>query len=247
LALQGPAGRDVPGPTERRGARDALHRTWLIWNWQRLSAGCPARLYPARTGFEISCQADQANDLARVLLPDDRVEAIGLGRTGSLAAGRPGFGVFTGHDIDSGHLTDRGPGLLGDLRGAPLWKVAREGGFSRCGRILTETAQGCSARACRPALPEGVPRCGKVWCFSPPLRGGDAIGPRDIRRVRTNPWRACCHGHGCKSDHAAAATPLYGEVRASGCRFRCGAGPLRLRNFKNVKQRHQRQPKGTER
>ena len=107
---------------------------------------------------------------------------------------------------------------------------AREGGFPGAGRILTEQAQG-AARVRVGLLPEGrAPMRESVVLFAAP-EGGDAIG--HVTSGGFGPTLGAPVAMGMvASDHAAAGTPLYGEVRGKRLPVSVVALPFTPANFK---------------
>jgi len=99
--------------------------------------------YTGEDGFEISVPADQAEKLARALLADHTVLAIGLGARDSLRL-EAGLCLY-GHDIDT---------TTTPVEGALEWSVqksrrnggARAGGFLGAGTILAQFDKGATRR-----------------------------------------------------------------------------------------------------
>nr|WP_163503239.1 glycine cleavage system aminomethyltransferase GcvT [Halomonas socia] len=98
LALQGPAAASVmqrlcPAACELVFMQHARHEIGGIPVWISRSG------YTGEDGFEISVPAEQAEALARLLLAEEEVEAIGLGARDSLRL-EAGLCLY-GHDIDT--------------------------------------------------------------------------------------------------------------------------------------------------
>lgn len=140
--------------------------------------------YTGEDGFEISVPPDRADELARILLAETEVEAIGLGARDSLRleAGLPLYG----HDIDT--ATSPIEAVLG-------WSISKrrraEGGFLGAERILGEIANGPARKRIgirpegRQPVREGAPildgdgrPVGQVTSggFGPSLEGPCAMG-----------------------------------------------------------------------
>ncbi|MEE4346510.1 MAG: glycine cleavage system aminomethyltransferase GcvT, partial [Paracoccaceae bacterium] len=98
LALQGPLAEDV---LARLNDHVRAMRFMDVADLDLAGAACWVSRsgYTGEDGFEISVPADRAEDLARALLADDRVEAIGLGARDSLRL-EAGLCLY-GHDIDA--------------------------------------------------------------------------------------------------------------------------------------------------
>jgi aminomethyltransferase len=95
--------------------------------------------YTGEDGFEISVAPERAEALARTLLAQPEVEAIGLGARDSLRleAGLPLYG----HDIDT---------TTSPVEAGLTWSVGKrrreDGGFAGAERILAEIAEGASRK-----------------------------------------------------------------------------------------------------
>ncbi|UUX48713.1 glycine cleavage system aminomethyltransferase GcvT [Nisaea acidiphila] len=103
--------------------------------------------YTGEDGYEISAPADQAEALARKLLAQDDVEAIGLGARDSLRL-EAGLCLY-GHDIDE---------TTTPVEAALTWSIGKrrreEGGFPGADVIQKQIAEGTSRRRVG-ILPEG--------------------------------------------------------------------------------------------
>ena len=93
--------------------------------------------YTGEDGYEISVAADQAEDLARALLAEPEVEAIGLGARDSLRL-EAGLCLY-GHDID-----ETTSPIEAGLRWIINKRRREEGGFPGAERIQREIAEGTS-------------------------------------------------------------------------------------------------------
>lgn len=164
--------------------------------------------YTGEDGFEISVPADAAEDLARALLSDDRVEAIGLGARDSLRL-EAGLCLY-GHDIDA-QTSPVEAGLGWAIQKVRRTGGARAGGFPGADRILTELADG-APRARVGLLPEGrAPMREGVELFAT-AEGGAPIGRVTSGGFGPTVGAPVAMGLIAR-DHAAAGTQLFGEVR----------------------------------
>ena len=134
LALQGPRAVEVlealaPGVGELSFMQGAMFSI----------AGAPAWIsrsgYTGEDGFEISCPATAAANVADALTADERVKPIGLGARDSLRleAGLPLYG----HDLDRQTTP-----VMADLIFAIGKRRRAEGGFPGASRIVGEIDQG---------------------------------------------------------------------------------------------------------
>lgn len=150
LALQGPAAEDVlaehhPMVREMRFMDVATVPIGGAECWVSRSG------YTGEDGFEISVPNVAAEELAKSLLADDRVEAIGLGARDSLRL-ESGLCLY-GHDID-GATSPVEAGLNWAIQKVRRTDGARAGGFPGADRILSELQSG-SARKRVGLQPEG--------------------------------------------------------------------------------------------
>ena len=183
--------------------------------------------YTGEDGFEISVPAAQAEALARALLADGRVEAIGLGARDSLRL-EAGLCLY-GHDIDAG-VSPSEAGLGWAIQKVRRTGGAREGGFPGAARILAELAGG--APRVRVGLsPEGrAPMREGVVLYAAP-EGGEAVG--HITSGGFGPTVEAPVAMGLIArDHAAVGTALYGEVRGKRLPVTVVALPFTPANFK---------------
>ncbi|MGH6827424.1 MAG: glycine cleavage system aminomethyltransferase GcvT [Rhizomicrobium sp.] len=138
LALQGPMAEDVLAPHCAAASRLAFMQASRVH-----VAGRPAILsrtgYTGEDGFEISLDGKDAEDVARILLKDPRVLAIGLGARDSLRL-EAGLCLY-GHDMDEG--TDPVEANLAWSIGRRR-KEARD--FPGSGRILEHLLNGVGSK-----------------------------------------------------------------------------------------------------
>lgn len=150
IALQGPKAEAVLAGLNTEAA------AMRFMDMRALSlGGIPALIsrsgYTGEDGFEISVAADQAVDLAQVLLDQADVMAIGLGARDSLRL-EAGLCLY-GHDIDRG-TTPVEAALEWAIQPARRRGGAREGGFPGAEIILEQIAAGATRRRVG-LLPEG--------------------------------------------------------------------------------------------
>jgi aminomethyltransferase len=138
LALQGPMAVDVLA-VRATGARDLTFMTVADMEIGGISCFVTRSGYTGEDGFEISVAAEQAADLAHILLDDDRVEPIGLGARDTLRL-EAGLCLY-GSDIDT-TTTPVEAGLL--------WSIGKrrreEGGFPGDAVIRKQIAEGVARR-----------------------------------------------------------------------------------------------------
>jgi len=125
--------------------------------------------YTGEDGFEISVPAGRAEALARRLLAEDAVEAVGLGARDSLRL-EAGLCLY-GHDIDT-ETTPVEAGLTWALSKARRAGGARPGGYPGAEVILRQLAEGVRRR--RVGLRPG----GRI-----PVRDGAVLQDADGRAV----------------------------------------------------------------
>ncbi len=164
--------------------------------------------YSGEDGFEISIPADETERVARLLLADDRVEAIGLGARDSLRL-EAGLCLY-GNDIDE-TTTPVEANLKWAIQKARRAGGEREGGFPGADVILNQFDTG-PAR-----LRVGLQPSGKA-----PVRagaelydsesGGAAIGTVTSGGFGPSVGGPVAMGY-VPADLSAAGTTLYAEVR----------------------------------
>jgi aminomethyltransferase len=226
LALQGPLAEDVLA-TLNASVRDMRFMDVADLELAGVDCWVSRSGYTGEDGFEISVPATAAEELARALLADDRVEAIGLGARDSLRL-EAGLCLY-GHDIDA-TTSPIEAGLGWAIQKVRRTGGAREGGFAGAARILTEQAQG-APRARVGLLPEGrAPMREGVDLFASP-EGGEPIGR--VTSGGFGPTIGAPVAMGLIArDHAAVGTPLYGEVRGKRLPVAVVALPFVPANFK---------------
>ena len=128
--------------------------------------------YTGEDGYEVSVAPDQAQDLARKLLENAKVEPIGLGARDSLRL-EAGLCLY-GHDMDT-TVTPIEAGLGWAIQTARRAGGAREGGFPGTDIILAQLTAG-TQRSRVGLLPEGrAPMREGVLLYSE-LEGGEPVG-----------------------------------------------------------------------
>nr|WP_208450372.1 glycine cleavage system aminomethyltransferase GcvT [Burkholderia anthina] len=163
LALQGPAAASVLGRLAPRLAELTFMQSTRV---ELAGAQCYVSRsgYTGEDGYEISVPAGRAEALARLLLDDPLVEAIGLGARDSLRL-EAGLCLY-GHDLD----TDTTP-----IEGGLLWAIskvrrpdgARAGGYPGADIVAKQLAEGVQRK-----------RVGFIVKDRVPVReGADIVGP----------------------------------------------------------------------
>ncbi len=226
LALQGPLAADVlAGLNDHVRAMRFMDVADLVLEgadcWVSRSG------YTGEDGFEISVPAEAAEALARRLLTDARVEAIGLGARDSLRL-EAGLCLY-GHDIDAG-TSPVEAGLSWAIQKVRRTGGARQGGFPGAARILAEL-DGGAPRARVGLSPEGrAPMREGVALYAAP-EGGDPVG--HITSGGFGPTVGAPVAMGLVlRDHAAQGTGLYGDVRGKRLPVTVVALPFTPANFK---------------
>jgi aminomethyltransferase len=226
LALQGPLAEDVLAGLNA-AVRDM--RFMDVADLELAGAVCWVSRsgYTGEDGFEISVPVAAAEDLARALLAEARVEAIGLGARDSLRL-EAGLCLY-GHDIDA-TTSPIEAGLGWAIQKVRRTGGDREGGFPGAARILSEQAQG-APRARVGLLPEGrAPMREGVELFST-AEGGAAIGRVTSGGFGPTIGAPVAMGMVAR-DHAAVGTQLFGEVRGKRLPVAVVALPFTPANFK---------------
>ncbi|WP_027966926.1 glycine cleavage system aminomethyltransferase GcvT [Halomonas halocynthiae] len=151
LAIQGPKTADVmerlcPGVCEMKFMQHGHFEIDGIPVWVSRSG------YTGEDGFEVSVAADQAEALARRLLAEEEVEAIGLGARDSLRL-ESGLCLY-GHDIDA-TTTPVEAGLNFAIGKSRRQGGEREGGFPGADIIIEQLANKSAQRKRVGLLGEG--------------------------------------------------------------------------------------------
>ncbi|MDU8909933.1 glycine cleavage system aminomethyltransferase GcvT [Aestuariicoccus sp. MJ-SS9] len=226
LALQGPQAVDVlaehyPAIREMRFMDVATLPLGGAECWVSRSG------YTGEDGFEISVPNAAAADLAKALLADDRVEAIGLGARDSLRL-EAGLCLY-GHDIDA-TTTPKAAALTWAIQKIRRSGGDRAGGFPGSAVVLAELESG--AAQTRVGLrPEGrAPMREGVELFAA-AEGGEPIG-----RVTSGGFGPTVGGPVAMgyvpSDLASPGTALYGDVRGKRMPVTVAALPFVPAGFK---------------
>ncbi|MBJ9976132.1 glycine cleavage system aminomethyltransferase GcvT [Pseudomonas sp. S75] len=205
LALQGPAAATVL----QRLTPDTADMTFMqVRRVSLLDTECLVSRsgYTGEDGYEISLPSAHAQALARRLLAEPEVQAIGLGARDSLRL-EAGLCLY-GHDMDR-QTTPVEASLLWAISRARRADGARPGGFPGAQRITEQQCQGATRKRVgllpqeRTPVREGAPivdAAGKPvgtvssGGFGPTLNAPVAMGYVDI-------------------EHAAPETPLFAIVR----------------------------------
>ena len=226
LALQGPLAEDVlatltPAARAMRFMDVADLELAGVTCWVSRSG------YTGEDGYEISIPAHADEYLARALLADPRVEPIGLGARDLLRL-EAGLCLY-GHDIDA-QTSPIEAGLGWAIQKVSRPGGARAGGFPGAARILSELNT-TAPRARVGLLPEGrAPMRGGVELFTT-AQGGTPIGKVTSGGFGPSVVAPVAMGLIAR-DHAAAGTPLYGEVRGKRLPVTVVTLPFTPANFK---------------
>lgn len=226
LALQGPLAEDVlatltPAARAMRFMDVADLELAGVTCWVSRSG------YTGEDGYEISIPANAVEDLARALLADPRVEPIGLGARDLLRL-EAGLCLY-GHDIDA-QTSPIEAGLGWAIQKVRRPGGARAGGFPGAARILSELNT-TAPRARVGLLPEGrAPMREGVELFTT-AQGGTPIGKVTSGGFGPSVVAPVAMGLIAR-DHAAAGTPLYGEVRGKRLPVTVVTLPFTPANFK---------------
>lgn len=226
LALQGPSAEDVlatltPAARAMRFMDVADLELAGVTCWVSRSG------YTGEDGYEISIPAHAVEDLARALLADPRVEPIGLGARDLLRL-EAGLCLY-GHDIDA-QTSPIEAGFGWAIQKVRRPGGARAGGFPGAARILSELNTR-APRARVGLLPEGrAPMREGVELFTT-AQGGTPIGKVTSGGFGPSVVAPVAMGLIAR-DHAAAGTPLYGEVRGKRLPVTVVTLPFTPANFK---------------
>lgn len=184
IALQGPKAAEVLARHAGQGVLTQPFMSMAAFPVAGIACVVSRSGYTGEDGYEISVAPAHAEKLARILLAEPEVEAIGLGARDSLRleAGLPLYG----HDID----TETSP-----VEAGLTWSIGKrrraEGGFKGADRILKEIADGPARKRVgirpdgRQPVREGAPildgegkSIGMVTSggFGPSLEGPCAMG-----------------------------------------------------------------------
>ncbi len=179
--------------------------------------------YTGEDGFEISYPAEHAEALARKLLDDADVEAIGLGARDSLRL-EAGLCLY-GHDIDE---------TTSPVEAGLVWGMQKrrreEGGFLGDKIILNELGGGAK-RARIGLLPEGRAPMREGTPIFADEAGGEAIGKVTSGGFGPSVEAPVAMGY-VASDYAEIGTKLWGEVRGKRLEVRVEKLPFIPAKFK---------------
>ncbi|WP_341303638.1 glycine cleavage system aminomethyltransferase GcvT [Pseudomonas sp. TMP25] len=205
LALQGPKAVDVLASL----APEVAHMTFMQFAPVRLlGVDCYVSRsgYTGEDGFEISVPAEHAEMLARSLLAEPEVYAIGLGARDSLRL-EAGLCLY-GHDMSTG-VTPIEASLLWAISKSRRDGGARAGGFPGAARIFAQQQQGVASK-----------RVGLLPQERVPVREGAEIVDADGNMIGTvssggfGPTLGAPVAMGyVQSSHIALGTELWAMVR----------------------------------
>lgn len=142
LALQGPEAGDVMARLASK-SKDMVFMTAAELEIDGISCFVTRSGYTGEDGFEISVRDDKAAQLARTLLAQAEVEAIGLGARDSLRL-EAGLCLY-GHDLDT-ETTPVESSLLWALSKSRRADGERPGGYPGAEIILKQIADGVSRK-----------------------------------------------------------------------------------------------------
>ena len=201
IALQGPKAVDVLA----RLAPPCRHMLFMTAETLTI-ADAPCFVtrsgYTGEDGYEISVAADKAEHLARLLLAETEVAAIGLGARDSLRL-EAGLCLY-GNDIDA---------TTTPIEASLAWTVSRrrraEGGFPGAGVVLRQIAEGVGRKRVG-LIPDGkVPARSHAQVSD---AAGTVIG--EVTSGGFGPTIGAPVAMGYVAiDHAQAETPVHFEVR----------------------------------
>jgi aminomethyltransferase len=226
IALQGPAAEAVLAGLDPKAA---AMRFMDVADLSLAGADCWVSRsgYTGEDGFEISVPADQAVDLAEVLLAHPDVEPIGLGARDSLRL-EAGLCLY-GHDIDAETTPAQG-NLTWAIQKVRRSGGARAGGFPGAEIVLAELVEGPARKrvGLRPegrapmregvvlyAAPDDETPIGQITSggFGPTVGGPVAMGYVPLAQ-------------------AVPGTTVYGELRGKRLPLTVTALPFTPANFK---------------
>ena len=196
-------------------------------NWNGTELWISRSGYTGEDGFEISVPNAVAEDFARVLLTDERVEPIGLGARDSLRleAGLPLYG----QDLDT---------TISPVEAGQAWAIGkvrrsggdRAGGFPGADVILPQLGGNVPRRRVG-LLPEGrAPMREGVELFAAP-EGGAQIGTITSGGFGPSVGGPVAMGM-VQIDQAAVGTVVYGELRGKRLPLTVSKLPFIPANFK---------------
>ena len=226
LALQGPGAETVfetlvPGVAAMRFMDVAV----MASDWGALWISRSG--YTGEDGYEISVPNESAEALARALLADEAVEAIGLGARDSLRL-EAGLCLY-GHDIDSA-TTPVEAALSWAIQKVRRTGGARAGGFPGADVILGQLGTGAPRK--RVGLrPDGRAPMREGTALFAAADGGEAIGAITSGAFGPSLGGPMSMGY-VASAFAASGTTVYGEVRGKRLPATITALPFVPANFK---------------
>lgn len=142
LALQGPAARAVMQELVPEAAQlTFMNGVFSLLEGAEVYITCSG--YTGEDGFEISMPSEVAEQVARVLLAHDAVEAIGLGARDSLRL-EAGLCLY-GHEL-SREITPVAAGLMWSIGKVRRFDGERAGGFPGAEEIFRQQAEGVPRR-----------------------------------------------------------------------------------------------------
>ena len=220
IALQGPAAEGVLS-SYAQAAEDMKFMDVV----ELEIAGVPAVVsrsgYTGEDGYEISLPADETDRVARLLLGDDHVAAIGLGARDSLRL-EAGLCLY-GNDIDA-TTTPVEANLKWAIQKARRTGGEREGGFPGAGVILGQFANGASrVRVGLQPVGKAPVRAGAELYESD--SGGNAIGTVTSGGFGPSAGGPVAIGY-VPAELSANGTAIFAEVRGKRLELTVAALPF---------------------
>ncbi|MEP1355422.1 MAG: glycine cleavage system aminomethyltransferase GcvT [Tateyamaria sp.] len=226
LALQGPAAEGVLGTLDPRAAEMRFMDVATL-DLYGVEAWVSRSGYTGEDGYEISIPSEEAAAVAQALLDHPDVEPIGLGARDSLRL-EAGLCLY-GHDIDQ---------TTTPVEAALVWAIQK---VRRAGGDRTGGFPGADVILGQFGNPVARKRVGLLPTGRAPMREGvalfaseDAADP--IGEITSGGFGPTVGGPVAmgyvSSDHAAAGTTLYGELRGKRHPLTVAKTPFTPANFK---------------
>ncbi|QFT58740.1 Aminomethyltransferase [Sulfitobacter sp. THAF37] len=226
IAVQGPAAEGVIAAMDSRAAEMAFMDVRDL-ELDGAPVWASRSGYTGEDGFEISVPADAAEPLARRLLAQDGVAAIGLGARDSLRL-EAGLCLY-GHDID----TQTTP-----VEAALTWaiqKVRRPGGDRAGGypgaKVVTDQMTQGATRKRVGLQPEGRAPMREGTEIFDAAEGGNRVGQVTSGGFGPSVGTPVAMGY-VEAGLAGTGTPLWGEVRGKRLALAVAKLPFVAANFK---------------
>lgn len=226
IAVQGPGAEAVLAGMDGRAA-DMAFMDVCDLDLDGVSVWASRSGYTGEDGFELSVPDHQAEALARALLAQDGVEAIGLGARDSLRL-EAGLCLY-GHDIDAG-TTPVEAALTWAIQKVRRTDGDRAGGYPGAETVMDEMDRG-AARKRVGLLPEGRAPMREGTDIFDAAEGGDRVGCVTSGGFGPSLGAPVAMGY-VETGRAAIGTPLWGEVRGKRLPLTVAKLPFVAANFK---------------